>query len=83
MRFGRKTRVALATGAALAVIGAGAVDVLYASHVAVEVQVVDRARCQGTDELGNWTLVPAGSREKLDGVVSVCVEGMWVDETGQ
>lgn len=73
----------LATGAALAVIGAGYVDVVYASQVGTEVQQVDNGlhpRCRGTDELGNWALVPAGSREVLDGKVFVCVDAGWVPD---
>jgi hypothetical protein len=87
MRIGRKTRVALATGAALAVIGAGAVDLVYASQVGVEVEQVDNGlhpRCRGVDELGNAVLVPQGSRESLGGKVFVCVDAGWIPEdTGQ
>jgi len=81
MRIGKRTRLLLASGAALAVIGGGTAELVYASHIGPEVEVVDHARCRGTDELGNWKLVPAGTREKLGNTVSVCIHGMWVDET--
>lgn len=85
MRFGRKTRIALATGAALAVIGAGVADVvLYTSQVGSEVEQIDNGlhpRCRGVDELGNSVLVPEGSREKLEGKIFVCIQAGWVPDT--
>ena len=86
MSFGRKTRIALAAGAALAVIGAGYVDLVYASQVGTEVQQVQQygglhPRCRGVDELGNWALVPPGTRESLDGKVYVCDGAGWVPDT--
>lgn len=84
MGFGRKTKALLATGAALAVIGAGYVDLVYASQVGTEVQQVDNGlhpRCRGVDGLGNSVLVPQGTRESLEGKVYVCVGAGWVPDT--
>lgn len=70
------TKIALVTGAAVAVIGAGAVDVADLSVATTGSQIP--TSCVAPLNNGAYKMVADGDAERYDDGVYVCAKGRWI-----